>query len=230
VEVDSAGGRLLIADDDPDVRDSLRRALGRAGYSVATASNGADAIDVVVRSPVDLIVLDILMPAMDGLTVCRMLRGRGNATPVLALTARDSIDDRVSGLAAGADDYLVKPFALRELLARVAALLRRSQLNRDVLGYADLTVDVSARRVARGDAVIDLTKIEFDLLELLLRNAEQVLSYDVIRDRVWGYGASPESNALQVFVSMLRRKLEEGGRSRLLHNVRGVGYVLRAMP
>jgi two-component system response regulator MprA len=230
VELDSPGGRLLVADDDPDVRDSLRRALGRAGYSVTTASNGVDAIDTVAKSPVDLIVLDILMPAMDGLSVCRMLRGRGDSTPVLALTARDSIDDRVIGLAAGADDYLVKPFALRELLARVGALLRRSQLNRDVLGYADLTVDVSARRVTRGDTVIDLTKIEFDLLELLLRNAEQVLSYDVIRDRVWGYGSSPESNALQVFVSMLRRKLEDDGKTRLVHNIRGVGYVLRASP
>lgn len=228
--MDTPGGRLLVADDDPDVRDSLRRALGLAGYSVTTATNGADAVETVTRSPVDLIVLDILMPAMDGLSVCRMLRGRGDATPVLALTARDSIDDRVSGLAAGADDYLVKPFALKELLARVAALLRRSQLNRDVLGYADLTMDTSARRVTRGNAVIDLTKIEFDLLELLLRNAEQVLSYEVIRDRVWGYGTSPESNALQVFVSLLRRKLEDGDRSRLLHNVRGVGYVLRTGP
>jgi two-component system, OmpR family, response regulator MprA len=228
--MDSPGGRLLVADDDPDVRDSLRRALGLAGYSVATATNGADAVEAVTRTPVDLIVLDILMPALDGLSVCRMLRGRGDTTPVLALTARDSIDDRVSGLAAGADDYLVKPFALKELLARVAALLRRSQLGRDLIGYADLSVDTSARRVTRGNTVIDLTKIEFDLLELLLRNAEQVLSYEVIRDRVWGYGASPESNALQVFVSLLRRKLEDGGRSRLLHNVRGVGYVLRATP
>jgi two-component system, OmpR family, response regulator MprA len=230
VELESPGSRLLVADDDPDVRDSLRRALGRAGYSVTTASNGVDAIGAVSRSPVDLIVLDILMPAMDGLSVCRMLRSRGDSTPVLALTARDSIDDRVLGLAAGADDYLVKPFALRELLARVAALLRRSQFNRDVLGYADLTVDVSARRVTRGDTVIDLTKIEFDLLELLLRNAEQVISYEVIRDRVWGYGSSPESNALQVFVSMLRRKLEDDGKTRLVHNIRGVGYVLRASP
>jgi two-component system, OmpR family, response regulator MprA len=228
MDVSSPGGRLLVADDDPDVRDSLRRALGRAGYTVMTASNGADAVEMVGRSPADLIVLDILMPAMDGLSVCRLLRGRGDATPVLALTARDGIDDRVTGLAAGADDYLVKPFALRELLARIAALLRRSQVNRDVLGYADLTVDVSARRVTRGNAELDLTKIEFDLLELLLRNAEQVLSYEVIRDRVWGYGASPESNALQVFVSMLRRKLGNDGRSRLVHNVRGVGYVLRA--
>jgi two-component system, OmpR family, response regulator MprA len=228
--MDSSGGRLLVADDDPDVRDSLRRALGLAGYSVATATNGADAVEAVTRTPVDLIVLDILMPALDGLSVCRMLRGRGDTTPVLALTARDSIDDRVSGLAAGADDYLVKPFALKELLARVAALLRRSQLGRDVIGYADLSVDTSARRVTRGNTVIDLTKIEFDLLELLLRNAEQVLSYEVIRDRVWGYGASPESNALQVFVSLLRRKLEDGGRSRLLHNIRGFGYVLRATP
>jgi two-component system, OmpR family, response regulator MprA len=228
MDIGSAGGRLLVADDDPDVRDSLRRALGRAGYTVATASDGADAVEAVARSPVDLIVLDILMPSMDGLAVCRLLRGRGDSTPVLALTARDSIDDRVNGLAAGADDYLVKPFALQELLARVAALLRRSQANRDVLGYADLTMDVSARRVTRGGTELDLTRIEFSLLELLLRNAEQVLSYEVIQDRVWGYGMFPASNPLQVFVSMLRRKLEDGGRPRLVHNVRGVGYVLRA--
>ena len=220
--------RLLVVDDDPDVRDSLRRALGYAGYAVATAANGADALSSVSRSPVDLIILDVLMPMLDGFDTCRALRERGNATPVLVLTARDTVDDRVTGFEAGADDYLVKPFALRELLARVNALLRRTQPVRDVLGYADLTLDLTARTVTRADAPVMLTKIEFALLELLLRNAEQVLSYDVILDRVWGYGEAPASNALQVFVGMLRRKLEEHGERRLVHNVRGVGYVLRA--
>ena len=222
--------RLLVVDDDPDVRDSLRRALGYAGYAVATAANGADALASVSRSPVDLIILDVLMPMLDGFDTCRALRERGNATPVIVLTARDAVDDRVAGLEAGADDYLVKPFALRELLARVNALLRRAQPVRDVLGYADLTVDLTARTVTRGGAPLTLTKIEFALLELLLRNAEQVLSYDVILDRVWGYGDAPASNALQVFVGFLRRKLEENGHRRLVHNVRGVGYVLRADP
>ena len=222
--------RLLVVDDDPDVRDSLRRALGYAGYAVATAVNGADALASVSRSPVDLIILDVLMPMLDGFDTCRALRERGNATPVIVLTARDAVDDRVAGLEAGADDYLVKPFALRELLARVNALLRRAQPVRDVLGYADLTVDLTARTVTRGGAPLTLTKIEFALLELLLRNAEQVLSYDVILDRVWGYGEAPASNALQVFVGFLRRKLEEDGHRRLVHNVRGVGYVLRADP
>jgi len=222
--------RLLVVDDDPDVRDSLRRALGYAGYAVATAANGADALASVSRSPVDLIILDVLMPMLDGFNTCRALRERGNATPVIVLTARDAVDDRVAGLEAGADDYLVKPFALRELLARVNALLRRTQPVRDVLGYADLTVDLTARTVTRAGAPLTLTKIEFALLELLLRNAEQVLSYDVILDRVWGYGEAPASNALQVFVGFLRRKLEENGHRRLVHNVRGVGYVLRADP
>jgi len=222
--------RLLVVDDDPDVRDSLRRALGYAGYAVATAANGVDALSSVSRSPVDLIILDVLMPMLDGFDTCRTLRERGNATPVLVLTARDAVDDRVTGLEAGADDYLVKPFALRELLARVNALLRRTQPARDILGYADLTLDLTARTAARSGAPLTLTRMEFALLELLLRNAEQVLSYDVIMDRVWGYGEAPASNALQVFVGFLRRKLEENGRRRLVHNVRGVGYVLRAEP
>jgi len=222
--------RLLVVDDDPDLRDSLRRALGYAGYSVATAANGADALSSVSRSPVDLIILDVLMPMLDGFDTCRALRERGNATPVLVLTARDAVDDRVTGLEAGADDYLVKPFALRELVARVNALLRRAQPARDVLGYADLTLDLTSRTATRGGAPLSLTRIEFALLELLLRNAEQVLSYDVILDRVWGYGEAPASNALQVFVGFLRRKLEENGRRRLVHNIRGVGYVLRAQP
>jgi len=222
------GGRLLVVDDDPDLRDSLGRALRCAGYEVTTAGHGADALDAVARRPVDLIVLDVLMPIVDGLEACRRLRGRGDATPVLVLTARDTVDDRVAGLEAGADDYLVKPFALRELQARVRALLRRSQSRRDVLGYADLTLDATTRKVTRDGQEVALTRIEFGLLELLLRNAEQVLSYDVIMERVWGYGEAPASNALTVFVGFLRRKLEQGGRSRLLHNVRGVGYVIRA--
>ena len=222
--------RLLVVDDDPDVRDSLSRALRYAGYQVITAGHGGEALDAVARSPVDLIVLDVLMPIMDGFEACRRLRERGDATPVLVLTARDSVDDRVTGLDAGADDYLVKPFALGELQARVRALLRRSQARREVFGYADLTLDANARRVTRDGQEIVLTRMEFGLLELLLRNAEQVLSYDVIRERVWGYGEAPASNGLTVFVGFLRRKLEAGGRSRLLHNVRGVGYVIRAIP
>jgi two-component system, OmpR family, response regulator MprA len=222
--------RLLVVDDDPDVRDSLRRALGYAGYAVATASNGADALTSVARSPVDLIIMDLLMPMLDGFAACRALRDRGNDTPILVLTAKDAIDDRVEGLESGADDYLVKPFALRELLARVRALLRRTQPSREVLGYADLTLDATARTVVRGGTPVNLTRIEFTLLELLMRNAEQVLSYDLILDRVWGYGEAPASNALQVFVGLLRRKLEDDGHRRLVHNVRGVGYVLRASP
>jgi two-component system, OmpR family, response regulator MprA len=224
------GERLLVVDDDPDVRDSLERALRYAGYAVTTAVHGADALDALARSPVDLIVLDVQMPMVDGFDACRRIRGRGDATPILVLTARNAVDDRVTGLEVGADDYLVKPFALRELQARVRALLRRSQSRREILGYADLTVDVTARKVTRGDREITLTRIEFSLLELLLRNAEQVLSYDVITERVWGYGESPASNALQVFVGFLRRKLEDGGHQRLVHNVRGVGYVIRTGP
>jgi len=225
--VPPGGERLLVVDDDPDVRDSLERALRYAGYAVTTAVHGAAALDALGRSPVDLIVLDVQMPMVDGFEACRRIRGRGDATPILVLTARDAVDDRVTGLEVGADDYLVKPFALRELQARVRALLRRSQSRREILGYADLTVDVTARKVTRGDREIALTRIEFSLLELLLRNAEQVLSYDVITERVWGYGEAPASNALQVFVGFLRRKLEDGGHQRLVHNVRGFGYVIR---
>jgi two-component system, OmpR family, response regulator MprA len=220
--------RLLVVDDDRDLRDSLHRALGYAGYAVATAANGAEALSAIALAPVDLIILDVLMPMLNGLDTCRALRGRGDATPVLVLTARDAVDDRVAGLEAGADDYLVKPFALRELLARVNALLRRTKPVRDLLGYADLTLDITSHTATRAGAPLVLTKIEFALLELLARNAEQVLSYDVITDRVWGYGEAPASNALQVFVALLRRKLEADGLPRLLHNVRGVGYVLRA--
>ena len=223
-----AQSRLLVVDDDPDVRDSLDRALRHAGYTVTTAVHGADALDALARSPVDLIVLDVLMPMVDGFDACRRLRERGDATPVLVLTARDAIDDRVNGLEAGADDYLVKPFALRELLARIGALLRRSQAPHDVIGYANLTLDLTTRTVLRAGREISLTRTEFGLLELLLRNAEHVLSYELILDEVWDYGAAPASNALRVSVGFLRRKLEADGLPRLVHNVRGVGYVLRA--
>src|ERR1700685_1371210 len=219
----SDGQRVLVVDDDADVRDSLRRALGYAGYEVATAVNGAEALKSVAKSPVDLIILDVLMPMLDGLGACRALRDRGDGTPVLVLTARDTVDDRVAGLDAGADDYLVKPFALRELVARMNALLRRAQPPRDVLGYADLTLDLTARTVRRGNAELSFTRIEFALLELLVRNAEQVLGYDVIMDRVWGYGEAPASNALQVFVAFLRRKLEAGGRQAVGAADGGVG-------
>jgi two-component system, OmpR family, response regulator MprA len=221
---------LLVVDDDPDVLESLSRALRMAGYSVTLASNGGEGLEALARSPVDLIVLDILMPIVDGFDMCQRLRERGDDTPILVLTARDGVDDRVTGLEVGADDYLVKPFALRELLARIRALLRRSRPAREVLGYADLTLDTATRKVTRDGVPIELTKIEFSLLELMLRNAEQVLGYELILDRVWGYGEAPASNGLQVFVTLLRRKLEEGGRQRLVHNVRGVGYVLRATP
>jgi two-component system, OmpR family, response regulator MprA len=220
--------RLLVVDDDLDVRDSLRRALGYAGYAVTTVANGADALVSVAHAPVDLIILDVMMPMLNGLDTCRALRGRGDSTPVLLLTAKDAIDDRVDGLEAGADDYLVKPFALRELVARINALLRRTRPTHDLLGYGDLTLDLSGHTATRAGTEIVLTKIEFTLLELLVRNAEQVLSYDVITDRVWGWGEAPVSNALQVFVALLRRKLEADGLPRLVHNVRGVGYVLRA--
>jgi two-component system response regulator MprA len=223
----TSGGRLLVVDDDPDVRDSLARALRYSGYTVTTAVHGADALDCLARSPADLIVLDVLMPMLDGFDTCRRLRQRGVAAPVLVLTARDAVEDRVTGLEAGADDYLVKPFALRELQARIRALLRRSRAVPEVLGYADLTLDLRTRSVTRDSRDIPLTRTEYDLLELLLRHAEQVLGYDTILDEVWEPGEAPASNTLQVFVGFLRRKLEEGGRPRLVHNVRGVGYVLR---
>jgi two-component system response regulator MprA len=223
----ASGARLLVVDDDPDVRDSLARALRYSGYTVTTAVHGADALDSLARTPADLIVLDVLMPMLDGFDTCRRLRQRGVTAPVLVLTARDAIEDRVTGLEAGADDYLVKPFALRELQARIKALLRRSRALHPVLGYADLTLDLKTRSVTRDSRDIPLTKTEYDLLELLLRHAEQVLGYDLILDEVWEPGEAPASNTLQVFVGFLRRKLEEGGLPRLVHNVRGVGYVLR---
>lgn len=222
--------QILVVEDELKVAGALRQGLEAEGYGVRLAHTGEDGFFLASSEPFELLILDRMLPGRDGLEILGALRRKGMLTPVLILTARDGVEDRVAGLDAGADDYLVKPFALGELQARVRALLRRSQARRDVLGYADLTLDANARRVTRDGQEIVLTRMEFGLLELLLRNAEQVLSYDVITDRVWGYGEAPASNALQVFIALLRRKLEAGGLQRLVHNVRGVGYVLRTGP
>jgi two-component system, OmpR family, response regulator MprA len=221
--------RILVADDEPAVRVALRRALTLDGYEVALAEDGEEALDAVRREQPELVVLDILMPAVDGVAVCRRLRRDGDRTPILMLTARDAVSDRVAGLDAGADDYLVKPFALEELLARVRALLRRT-VNGDphgILRFADLSLDPATRDVRRGEREIELTRTEFLLLELFLLNPRQVLPRSLIFERVWGYDFGPTSNSLEVYIGYLRRKLEHGGEPRLLHTVRGVGYALR---
>jgi len=222
--------RILVADDEPAVRDALERALRLDGYDVELAVDGRDALERWGGGAPDAVVLDVLMPRLDGLDVCRHRRGAGDRTPVLMLTARDAVADRVAGLDAGADDYLVKPFALEELLARLRALLRRSGLNGggpDVLRFADLRLDPVAHEVWRGERLIELTRTEFLLLELFLRHPRQVLERGQIFDAVWGYDFGPGSNSLEVYVGYLRRKTEGGGEPRLLHTVRGVGYVLR---
>lgn len=220
--------KLLVVDDDDSVRDSLRRALVADLYEVETAANGREALAATGRTQYGAIVLDVMMPEIDGIEVCRQLRALGDRTPVLMLTARDAVNDRVDGLDAGADDYLVKPFALEELRARLRALLRRSDTPTETLVYGDLTLDPSTRIVRRGDREIELTLTEFTLLELLLTNAEQVLTRSVIFDRVWGYDLADSSNSLDVYIGYLRRKTEEQGEPRLIHTVRGVGYVLRS--
>ncbi len=219
--------RILVVDDERPVRDALERALRLEGYEVATAADGQEALVSLVRRSVDAIVLDVLMPVLDGLETCRALRRQGDATPVLMLTARHEVSDRVAGLDAGADDYLVKPFALEELLARLRALLRRTIGEDELLSFADLTLDPGTREVRRGDRQIELTRTEFLLLELFLRNPRQVLTRDVIFDRVWGYDFGPASNSLEVYVGYLRRKTEAESEPRLIHTVRGVGYALR---
>lgn len=220
--------RVLVAEDEPAVRTALRRALTMAGYEVVLAGDGAEALAGVARHGPDLVVLDVLMPEMDGLAACRRLRADGDARPVLMLTARDAVSDRVAGLDAGADDYLVKPFALDELLARIRALLRRSGIEAGSrLEVGDLTMDLAAHEVTLGTRRIALTRTEFALLELLMRNPRTVLTRDVIHERIWGYDFGPQSNALGVYVGYLRRKLEAGGEPRVIHTVRGVGYVLR---
>jgi two-component system response regulator MprA len=221
--------RILVADDEPAVRAALERALGLDGYEVATAEDGEDALQAVRREHPELVVLDILMPTLDGVAVCRRLRRDGDRTPILMLTARDAVSDRVAGLDAGADDYLVKPFALEELLARVRALLRRT-VNGDahgVLRFSDVSLDPATRQVRRGEREIELTRTEFLLLELFLLNPRQVLPRLLIFERVWGYDFGLTSNSLEVYVGYLRRKLESGGEPRLLQTIRGVGYVLR---
>ncbi len=235
-----------MVDDDAAVRESLERSLRFEGYEVRTAPDGVAALEVVARDQPDIVVLDVMMPRMDGLETCRRLRARGDEVPVLMLTARDGLADRVSGLDVGADDYLVKPFALEELFARLRALIRRSTLVTRagagqgsapgvdsgqgvpaVLSYAGVALDPASRQVLREGRELTLTKTEFELLELFLTHPRQVLSRSMIMEKVWGYDFGPSSNSLEVFVSYLRRKLEAGGEPRLLHTVRGVGYVLR---
>lgn len=222
---------ILVVDDDQAVRDALRRALTMQGYSVDVAADGEEALTTLGKNgaTVDLLVVDILMPGLDGLEVTRRLRADGNQLPILMLTARDQVSDRVAGLEAGADDYLVKPFALEELVARVRALLRRlgADETADVLQFADLTLDTGTRDVTRGSESLVLTRTEFALLELFLRNPKQVLTRSVIFDRVWGYDFGYGSNSLDVYISYLRKKTEAGGAPRLIHTVRGVGYALR---
>ncbi|MBV8983291.1 MAG: response regulator transcription factor [Acidimicrobiia bacterium] len=219
--------RVLVADDDVAVRSSLERALRLEGYEVTLAADGRSTLDEVITSPPDALVLDVRMPEVDGLEVCRRLRAMADPTPVLMLTARDSVSDRVEGLDAGADDYLVKPFALPELLARLRALLRRWPEQGDVLRFEDLSLDPVAHQAWRGERLLKLTRTEFALLELFLEHPRQVLQRSVIIDRVWGYDGGTGSNSLEVFVGYLRRKTEEVGETRLIQTVRGVGYVLR---
>jgi two-component system response regulator MprA len=221
--------RILVVDDEPAVREAVERALRLEGHDVLLAGDGVEALESLDSRPPDAVVLDVLMPRVDGLELCRRLRGRGDRTPVLMLTARDAVSDRVEGLDAGADDYLVKPFALEELLARLRALLRRAAPGSDKspLRFAGLELDPLAHEVRRGDRSIELTRTEFLLLDLFLRHPRQVLTRSLIFENVWGYDFGPTSNSLEVYMGYLRRKTEAGGEPRVLHTVRGVGYVLR---
>jgi two-component system response regulator MprA len=225
--------RILVVDDDPAVRESLRRSLAFNGYDVNLAGDGVDALEAIAATPPDGVVLDVMMPKMDGLATCRALRAAGNDVPILMLTARDEVMDRVAGLDAGADDYLPKPFALEELLARLRALLRRtsaSDADAGTVRLADLTLDPATREVRRGDRPLHLTRTEFSLLELLIRNPKLVLTRERILDEVWGYDFPTTANSLEVYIGYLRRKTEAEGEPRLIHTVRGVGYVARETP
>ncbi|MGZ8752185.1 MAG: response regulator transcription factor [Acidimicrobiia bacterium] len=219
---------VLVVDDEQAVREAVARALRYEGYTVTTAADGQEALEAQALEPADAIVLDVLMPNLDGLEVCRRLRLGADAVPILMLTARETVPDRVAGLDAGADDYLVKPFALQELLARLRALLRRT-LEPDgvAMRFADLSLDPETREVRRGERDIELTRTEFLLLELLLRNPKRVLTRELILERVWGYDFETSSNSLDVYIGYLRRKTEGGGEPRLIQTVRGVGYVMR---
>ena len=223
--------KILVVDDERAVRESLRRALELEGYEIALADDGNEALATLRdgEPQPDVVILDVLMPGVDGLEVCRRLRADGNHVPVLMLTARDEVENRVAGLDAGADDYVTKPFALEELLARVRALLRRTADTDggEVLSFADLQLDLGTREVHRNGRPIELTRTEFALLELFLRNPRQVLTRSIIFERVWGYDFGFASNSLDVYIGYLRRKTEAGGEPRLIHTVRGVGYALR---
>ena len=222
--------RILVIDDEFRIVDFIKRGLTYEGYTVDTAYDGLSGLTQAQRDPPDLIILDVMMPGLDGLEVCRRLRAsEGGDVPILMLTAKDAVPDRVAGLDAGADDYLVKPFAFDELLARIRALLRRRQpaMAEQVLRFSDITVNLSTRQVRRGDREINLTAKEFDLLELFMRHPRQVLTRDMIYEQVWGYDFGGESNIIEVYIRYLRSKLEAGGEPRLLQTVRGVGYVLR---
>jgi len=223
--------KILVVDDERAVRESLRRALELEGYEIALAGDGNEALSTLGRDEPqpDAVILDVLMPGVDGLEVCRRLRAAGNHVPVLMLTARDEVENRVAGLDAGADDYVTKPFALEELLARVRALLRRASDTDggETLGFADVSLDLGTREVRRSGRLIELTRTEFALLELFLRNPRQVLTRSIIFERVWGYDFGFASNSLDVYIGYLRRKTEAGGEPRLIHTVRGVGYALR---
>jgi two-component system response regulator MprA len=226
--------RILVVDDDRAVRESLRRSLSFNGYTVDLAEDGVEALDAITNERPDALILDVMMPRMDGLEVCRQLRGTGDDIPILVLTARDTVSERVSGLDAGADDYLPKPFALEELLARLRALLRRTgpdEASENVLmTFGDLSLDPATREVHRGSRPISLTRTEFALLEMLIANPRRVLTRSRILEEVWGFDFPTSGNALEVYVGYLRRKTEAEGESRLIHTVRGVGYVLRETP
>jgi len=221
--------KILVVDDDKAVRDSLQRALVLEGYEVELAPDGTTAVKSLTQSAPDAVILDLQLPDIDGLEVCRRLRTLGDRTPVLMLTARDALNDRVEGLDAGADDYLVKPFELDELFARLRALLRRRApvTDGEILRFEDLALDLTTREAKRGDRLIELTKIEFDLLEMFLLHPRQVLTRELILDQVWGYDFDSGTNSLAVYVGYLRRKTEEDGENRLIQTVRGVGYVLK---
>jgi two-component system response regulator MprA len=219
---------VLVVDDEPAVRGSLRRALGLEGYEISTADDGEEALEALAEYDFEAVILDIAMPGIDGIEVCRRVRRSGDRTPILMLTARDAVDDRVAGLDAGADDYLSKPFSLRELMARLRALMRRTEVAEEpALRFEDLTLNRQTREVHRGEREVELTRTEFSLLEVFMDNPRLVLTRSQIFEHVWGYDFGPTSNSLGVYIGYLRRKLEAGREPRLIQTVRGVGYSLR---